>query len=50
MHATPSCMPIVLKLYICFGHGLKRYMWCGYYPPFSKVDLVILGIDYFQSE
>ena len=25
-------MPIALKLYMCYGHGLKKCMWFGYNP------------------
>ena len=25
-------MPIALKLYMCYGHGLKICMWFGYNP------------------
>ena len=27
--ATP---PIALKLYMCYGHGMKMCMWFGYNP------------------
>ena len=27
-----SFMPIDLKLYVCYGHGLKICMWFGYSP------------------
>ena len=27
-----SFMPIALKLYMCYGHGLKICMWFGYNP------------------
>ena len=27
-----SFMPIHLKLYMCYGHGLKMCMWFGYNP------------------
>ena len=27
-----SFMPIHLKLYMCYGHGLKISMWFGYNP------------------
>ena len=29
-----SFMPIHLKLYMCYGHGLKICMWFGYNPWF----------------
>ena len=27
-----SFMPIALKLYMCYGHGMKICMWLGYNP------------------
>ena len=42
-----SFMPIALKLYMCYGHGLKICMWLGYNPRiifchiFNNLNLVI---------
>ena len=30
VHNSYSCVQIILKLYRCFGHGLKMCMWFGY--------------------
>ena len=31
-NSSYSFMPIHLKLYTCYGHGLKICMWFGYNP------------------
>ena len=31
-NSSYSFMPILLKLYGCFSHGLKMCMWFGYHP------------------
>ena len=31
-NSSYSFMPIHLKLYMCYGHGLKICMWFGYNP------------------
>ena len=31
-NSSYSFMPILLKLYMCYGHGLKICMWFGYNP------------------
>ena len=31
-NSSYSFMPIHLKLYMCYGHGLKICMWFGYSP------------------
>ena len=31
-NSSYSLMPIHLKLYMCYGHGLKICMWFGYNP------------------
>ena len=31
-NSSYSFMPIALKLYMCYGHGLKICMCFGYYP------------------
>ena len=31
-NSSYSFMPIHLKLYMYYGHGLKICMWCGYNP------------------
>ena len=45
-----SFMPIHLKLYMCYGHGLKICMWFGYNPwiifchfVFHNLNLVIFS-------
>ena len=43
-----SFMPIHLKLYMCYGHGMKICMWFGYNPWiifvifFHNLNLVIV--------
>ena len=44
-NSSYSFMPIVLKLYRCFGHGLKKCIYFGSNPqnihlllPFSQID------------
>ena len=51
VHCVCNCsygfMPIALKLYSCYGHGLKVCMWFGYNPRtsfchfFHNLNLVI---------
>ena len=49
-------MPIHLKLYRCFCHGLKICMWFGYYPEiifchfFCSLNLANFRRFYYQSE
>ena len=31
-NSSYSFMPIHLKRYMCYGHGLKTCIWFGYYP------------------
>ena len=38
-NSSYSFMPIALKLYVCYGHGLKICMWFGYN---SRIIFVIL--------
>ena len=48
-NSSYSFMPIHLKLYMCYGHGLKICTWFGYNPWiifchfFHNLNLVILG-------
>ena len=52
-------MPILLKLHMCFGHGLKTCMWFGYNPQiifchfFRNLNLVffsgIITINFMQT-
>ena len=55
-NSSYSFMPIHLKLYKCFCHGLKVCMWFGYYPEiifchfFRSLNLAIFRRFYYQSE
>ena len=55
-NSSYSFMPIHLKLYRCFCHGLKICMWFGYYPEiifchfFRRLNLAIFRRFYYQSE
>ena len=48
-NSSYSFMPIHLKLYMCYGHGLKICMWFGYNPWiifchfFHNLNLVIFS-------
>ena len=51
-----SFMPIVLKIYRCFGHGLKICIYFVYNPQiifcyyFSQIGLsLFIGIYYYQD-
>ena len=39
-----SFMPIFFKLYRCFCHGLKIFMWFGYNPQIILFSLLIVHI------
>ena len=49
-----SFMPILLKLHMCFGHGLKTYMRFGYNPQiicrhfFHNLNIVVFRHYYYQ--
>ena len=55
-NSSYSFMPIHLKLYRCFCHGLKICMWFGYYPEiifchfFRSLNLAIFRRFYYQNE
>ena len=55
-NSSYSFMPIHLKLYRCFCHGLKICMWFAYYPEiifchfFRSLNLVTFRRFYYQSE
>ena len=41
--STYSFMPIILKLHMCFGHGLKMCIWFGYIPQ------ITINVSYRQD-
>ena len=53
-NSSYSFLPILSKLHLCFGHGLKICMWFGYNPhiifvTFSKVELSFFSDNFYNK-
>ena len=44
-----SYIPILWKLYLCFGHGLRICMWFGYNPQIIFVTFLHVELSRFRG-